>query len=48
MTDLHVGLERIGRGDIVRAIQVRMNETRWGRRRRKWRRYLVKRLPAAP
>ncbi len=47
MSDLLAGLERVGRDDLVRAIQAqveRLTETRWARQTRRWRRSLAKRF----
>ena len=47
MPDLLAGLERVGRDDLVRAIQAqgeRLTETRWARQTRRWRRSLAKRF----
>ncbi len=49
--DLLAGLEGVGRDDLVGAIQAqvgRLDETRWARHGRKWRRRLAKRLGRLP
>jgi hypothetical protein len=47
MVELLAGLERVGRGDLVRAIRAqveRVSEGRWARQKRKWRHSFAKRL----
>jgi hypothetical protein len=48
MVELLAGLERVGRGDLVRAIRAQVErvttEGHWARQKRKWRRSLAKRL----